>query len=306
MKAIKLLGTVLFVAIMLSSCGTNAAELKKPTFPQLAQEMNISEAELKIQLTDTAIVNELPVYRVSNKKMDQSRINQLLSVFGFTEPIIETGKDPSNRAQTVYREGDKELCIIHNGNYVYLDHQRAEDVAVTLSDDEVKRRAEKFLRENGLFPDGFFAGGVGYSTLETLDSDPVIFEKTAGFFRKIDGYDVYGHSDITVTYNARGIAAVYSVFNDYVLDRSLACKTLQEAQTKILSSDSWLNFDGSKVGQGKSIQITNCEIVYYDDASSANDFIQPCLSFKGSILDSKGNTTAFSSVVPALKEACYQ
>ena len=117
---------------------------------------------------------------------------------------------------------------------------------------------------------------------------------------------MFWHSDITVTYNEHGISEVYSVYNNYVLDRTIECKTIQEAQTRILSPDTWLSFDGEKVKLGKNIQITDCKIIYYDNASSSIDFIQPCISFEGTIYDIEGKSSAFSSVVPALKEDQYK
>lgn len=306
-KTIKLWALIISIVILLSSCGSNSGKLKKPEFPQLAQEMNMDKSQLDIQLTDTALESELPVYRVSNTEMSESKVNRLLSVFGFTGPMKAIGKDISNRTQTTYTEGDKELRIINDGNYVYLDHQYCEDIAVSLSDEEVKRQAEEFLRDNDLLPDGFSVGGVGYSTIETsVDPEPIIIEKTVGFFRKIDGHDVYGHSDITVTYNENGIVAVYSVYNNYELDCVMECKTLGEAQAGILSSDSWISYDAKEFGQAKKIQITECEIVYYDKANTASGFIQPCIAFIGTIIDEKGNSTEFSSTVPALKEECYK
>ncbi len=123
--------------------------------------MNMDKSQLDIQLTDTALESELLVYRVSNTEMSESKVNRLLSVFGFTGPMKAIGKDISNRTQTTYTEGDKELRIINDGNYVYLDHQYCEDIAVSLSDEEVKRQAEEFLRDNDLLPDGFSVGGWG-------------------------------------------------------------------------------------------------------------------------------------------------
>lgn len=306
MKAIKLSATILSMAILLSSCGNIPGKLKKPEFPELALALDIDKAELDIQLTDTELASELPVYRVTNVKMSQEKVDTLLSVFGFTNPTVAIGQDISNRTQTTYTEGDKELRVINDGHYVYLDRMKREDIPVSLSDEEVKKQAETFLRDNSLLPEGFSVRGVGYSTIETdIDPEPQIVEKTVGFFRKIDGYDVYGRSDIMVTYNEYGITEVYSIYNNYELYCVMECKTLEEAQSDILSPDSWISTDAAEFGQARNIQITECEIIYYDKAHTSSDFIQPCIAFIGTITDEKGNSARFSSTVPALKEECY-
>ena len=229
-----------------------------------------------------------------------------VAVFGFTNPTVAIGQDISNRTQTTYTEGDKELRVINDGHYVYLDRMKREDIPVSLSDEEVKKQAETFLRDNSLLPEGFSVRGVGYSTIETdIDPEPQIVEKTVGFFRKIDGYDVYGRSDIMVTYNEYGITEVYSIYNNYELYCVMECKTLEEAQSDILSPDSWISTDAAEFGQARNIQITECEIIYYDKAHTSSDFIQPCIAFIGTITDEKGNSARFSSTVPALKEECY-
>lgn len=307
MKTAKLYIMIISMVILSSSCGNNPVELKKPEFPQMALALDIDKAELDIQLTDTALESELPVYRVSNTEMSESKVNRLLSVFGFTDPMVAVGKDLANRTKITYTEDYKKLCIINDGHFVYTGRQEHEDIPVSLSDEEVKKQAEKFLRDNDLLPEGFSVGGVGYSEVRSsVDPKPIIYEKCVGFFRRIDGYDVCGRSDILVTYDEQGIVDVYSVYNNYELDCVMECKTLEEAQAEILSSDSWISCNAKEFGRAKKIQITECEIVYYDKANTASGFIQPCITFIGTIIDEKGNSTEFSSTVPALKEECYK
>ena len=86
----------------------------------------------------------------------------------------------------------------------------------------------------------------------------------------------------------------------------MECKTLEEAQAEILSSDSWISYDAKEFGRAKKIQITECEIVYYDKANTASGFIQPCIAFIGTIIDEKETQLNFPSTVPALKEECYK
>ena len=100
MKTAKLCITILSMAILLSSCGNIPGKLKKTEFPELALALDIDKAELDIQLTDTELASELPVYRVSNVKMSQEKVDTLLSVFGFTNPTVAIGQDISNRTQT--------------------------------------------------------------------------------------------------------------------------------------------------------------------------------------------------------------
>ena len=42
----------------------------------------------------------------------------------------------------------------------------------------------------------------------------------------------------------------------------MECKTLEEAQSDILSPDSWISTDAAEFGQARNIQITECEIIY--------------------------------------------
>ena len=296
----------IITALLLTSCGKLGFGLKKPEFPQTGAAQDVASAQVEWAVKNETIPQKMPVYRVKNQKADEEQTAKLLSLFGFSEPTITKDTDPAGRAQIVYQEGSKYLRVVNSTIFVYLAGQRATEEQLSLSDDEVKKQAKEFLQENDLLPEGFVMNErLGYTELtgDGIDT-PIVSQKTVEFHRQIDGIKVYGVAKVAVSFTNNGISEVYCVYDEYELDRSYDCKSFAEAKAALFSSDARVSVESDY--NVESVRITDCEMVYYANAAVGMDTIHPCIRFKGEVVDSKGETVTFSSMIPALTEESYR
>ena len=304
----RILAGVAGLTLLLTAAGCASARLTKPEFPGMAQaSFSLNGVNVRMQVSEPVRETSLPVYRVANRELSESETKKLLDAFGFVNPSVKTESDASDGSRKVYTENDRVLELSAMGNYRFTDKALCADdkKPVMLSDDEAKETARQFLTERGLLPEGFVQEGKGEESLSTGE-ETIVNKKIVGFFQKINGCPVYGHSEITVSCAADGIAEVYSRYSwPGENPQSMSCLTMAEAQEKILSETSWIEYNESGLNDVDHIEITEAKIAYYDDPGEDFAFLQPCFYFHGTLYDSAGKKTDFTSLVPALKEECY-
>lgn len=298
---------IIGLSCCLSACTANSSEamVEKIEFHQLAQDMQLENVKTEVSVEKNIFEKKLPVYKIVSKKKDANYVKKLLDLFEMTD--YKTGPGVYPEGSTEYTQGSKELTVQENGNFVYLVKSNRDDeesvinrrTAVEMSDDEVKEQAQQFLEGTGLLPKEYVvAGKLGYHI-----SGGKTVEKEVAFFQNIDGYSVYGRSDISVSYGYEELRSVYCLYSDYELDMVASTKSYNQAVDMVKSVEAGIDFEGSAINGQEKIIIDECEIAYYEYAPTGTDgHIQPIYSFIGKIYDKSGESTEFSSMVPALTD----
>ena len=295
----------MMMLIFLTACSQEKLSKEVIQFPQMASRIHGS-IPVEFSLDDDAVRvlgQDRPVYRIVTRKTEKGTEDGtyydgcLFKVFA-----NDVEKTTAREGYTRYecRNGDR-LDIYDKGSYVY---RRKGDSAqpLSLSDAEAIQQATAYLRTNALLPDGFAAS----QTLGGTKTDTGAFlTKTIGFFRKIDGCDFYGRSDITVEIDALGVRMVSSIYSDYVFDQNVACRSYEEVKKLHPLQQGQIVYDTSKLsGEADHIQLENVTVLYYDSPVNQPELssIQPVYQFSGKIFDKSGEATDYYWTVAAIKE----
>ncbi len=240
------------------------------------------------------------IYKLSLQlKNKEERIEKLKKIFK-----IDTGTKTDMGEVITFQNENSTLDINENGTFSFTRKTTDSSQAVTLSDKECINLAENFLKENNLLPDGFFENGVAYETKTSVNNpkNSTVVKKDIYFNRKVDGKIVYGVSRIIVSVGSNAqINSVYSLYRDFeesptpikIKSFDAAFHDLKQLKGSVRTSDST-----------KSVEITNVELVYWEDSTpySKQTHIQPVFHFRGEAIDNKGNKDdtfeAFVSAIP--------
>lgn len=293
--------TIVAVLLIISSvlifyfCGGTVLMIGKPDFYNNTVNYDSSNTEIVFKISDEAVDEKMPVYRIKSSRFGNFEVKNLLSAFGFEEPAKEV-----SGAVTYYREGDKELKISKSG---YLYTVKNSDESFLLSEETVKAEAEKFLNDKGLLPDDFEL--AGYSKTEHSGANTTsVSEIGVTFAKTVDSHrTVGGKAAITVSFNKGGFSAVEQKNNEeYRKKGTVKCDIFENFKGKILSDEADITHGEKDDFKLKRIEITECEIVYYKGAGFIGQkYLQPCIRFSGTAFDDNGNSTTFSSTIPMKK-----
>lgn len=300
MKKWALVCLAALTAMSMAACRMNHVE--EIVFPQA---VSTSDEDISIQfdLSDEdaqLLGQELPLYKIVPRRDPEDTDYYDGCLFKLFAGSVQETVEKEHYTIYYCNDGDQ-LEIYENGSFVYRRGNYSNDI-LELSDDAVVQMAKEYLEQNGLLPDGFVAG----ETLGgTRNADGTFVMKSVGFFRKIDGYAMYGRSDITVEIRADGISAVTSVYNDYAFDRNVSCLSYEDVQTLDPLEYGQVVYDGNGLsGRPDHIVLNDFEIMYYDSPVNQPDLshIQPVYQFKGEIFDKSGNSTDYYWTVPAMRQ----
>ncbi len=300
MKSVKILLCILSVLLIFAACSKDSdnPNPEKPDFQGSSNGDAVSdEVKIEFNIEQDFTPEYVAVYKVANKDMKSTEISTLLHIFGFSHPH-ESKED----GVAVYREDNKELRVEHSGRYSYINSSYSGNEQISKSDEDIKKDAEKLLRDHNLIPMGFYCS----KDIKTaVSSDGVVYEKTVTFLRSIVGYEVVGKSEISVTYNQAGIARVICSYNTHTYYTSLPCKTTDQLKEQLLSDEAMVSFDKTKLTDTASIKIDKNSVVYYENDEDSLKYIMPCIKFAGTISDSNGASTEFTSIIPLPTEDSY-
>lgn len=247
----------------------------------------------------------LPIYSVKSRK-DKGYDKRLLSLFGMDDTQISHGS-----GYVEYSKDGRRLIIYGKGSFIYSDLRNA-DAPVSLTDDEIAAGAEDFLRSNGLMPDGF-----GFSEVCTAvysdrtsgnESKRYENQRSALFYRELNGYPVIGKSHISVTYSGGEICRVESMYNDCKKDSKFNTISYDQAVKTVLERDNdvSLDYDTYIVAEPGAVNINEVSIVYYENAfDSEQTTLQPCYVFSGTVTglapDGQTAETGCNIIISALR-----
>lgn len=253
--------------------------------------------EILLQLPEekkALLGQKLPVYKALPQRTGENYDQKILDLFDFVPD--EVIKDADSKT---YRIGDfdKSLKIYNNGCFYYrISRSHYDDIPLTMTDEEILTEGEAYLRAKNLLPENFYAGRKFGGTIQGDDTGSYYKVKTMGFFQEIDGYDMWGRSDVSVGFWEGGIAEVSSVYSNYTFDRRITCKSYEQVvkESKEYTKHGMFEYDTEIIkSKVKTVIFNNVEILYYDAPMDKpeNTHIQPCYQFSGTAIDQKGNTS---------------
>lgn len=302
MKKILLILVLLAIILGCVSCTkyNESTKIVPISFPQLAAELH-STSTIRFDFSEDELEvfgNEMPVYKIISRKRnnDSSYDSNLLNIFNIDYEEME-----AKEHFTTYRckNGDT-LEIYKNGSYIYTKNSARNEI-ITLSDEDAVKIAQEYLTDKNILPSNFVPGKkLGKMIINNKD----IVMKSVGFYNEIDGYDMYGRSDISVEISADGVSAVSSIYNDYQFDRNISCLTYGEIKQLNPTEHGQAVYEVDKVSsQIDEIVFNDVKIMYYDSPVNQPDLshIQPVYQLIGKIIDSDGKTTDYYWTIPAIK-----
>lgn len=241
------------------------------------------------------------LYAIRDRNWDS---NKLLELFQIKNPVVDKG---SNQKSGVSYEADGAVLFISNTGT--LNYSKAGDLskAVPYSDDDVKKMAQEFLKNDLFDLSGFemeeeVQHGIASDAAKLITSKSVIFNRTLNNLR------VYGNSKIIVSYGSEGLSGFNYVFNDTGETVDYKPIGVKEALAKLLTVDSMQSF-GRQKNQGNAIinhvLVDQVEMIYWEDAASNSNMfhIQPCYFFSGTATDALGRESTFHAIVRAVPDS---
>lgn len=296
---------VLVIVVLLFSCfitKKKAYIVDSIQFPQMSAQKHDSTTTISFELdskSKNSLGQELPKYKIiSPRKSDKDYYDgcvfKIIDSFLYSNEIIgnvssETKKD-GEYTRYYYDKCNSELIIYENGSFAFRMLSPKEE-KLTLTDEEVIKIAEDFVKTSGLCPSGFTRGEkLGQTVINKTD----VIMKSVGFYRNITDCNVYGKSEIIVEVRASGITAFSSVYSEYKDYKTVKCLSYEEIKNIDVFSKGQLSYDVSKlVNKANSIVFKEVETAYYDSPINQPNlgYIKPIYRFKGLISDGIGNST---------------
>lgn len=289
---------MLILLFGLCACQGNT-KVRKIKFPKTAQELH-DRVPFEFNIGDykDMMGKNLPLYKIVRRRTPKNEKYYDGCLFkAFAGSINETIKR-DRFTKYVCNDGDS-LEIYDDGNYVFTS-KRSSKETIRTSDQEIILLAEEYLKNNALLPDGFKAGKTLGGTYNA-DGTPVM--KSVGFYHKINGYEIYGRSDITVEIDAYGICAIYSIYSNYEFEKNVRCLSYEEVLDIDPLQEGQILYDPAKLkGKIDSVIINELKIMYYDSPFNQPElnYIQPIYQFKGTAFDGDGNSTDYYWTISAI------
>lgn len=288
-----------FVFTLCACKQENLSYNEKIQFPQMAQELHGDVPfDFSLKNKKEIIGKELSIYKIIQRRNEKNAEYYDGCLFKtFSANVYKTVE---YEHYTKYFCNDNDTLEIYDtGSYIFSHNRNSNDI-VTLSDDEAIILAEKFLKDYALLPNGFVAGKILGGTYNK-NGEPL--KKTVGFYHEIDGYEVYGRSDITVEIDSIGINGVYSIYNEYEFEQKVKSLTFDEILDISPLKEGQIIYDATKLsGEVERVVIDDLQIMYYDSPVNQPEltYILPIYKFKGKIYDVDGNFTDYYWAIQAI------
>ena len=259
---------------------------------------------------------EMPIYKTITPKFSEEYIEKLMHLFELEGKIVD------HRRQYLIRNQERVLEIFKEpgtGFIRYCDDAKllAESEAKNLpSEVEAKKRAEEFLKSNGLLPENTFFAGIGYSGFKEHNSEGEEVRKgktsiAVGFGFKIGEMKVIGPgAKASVVFGENGeIIKASKIWREIKLDKKMKIITPEEAFE--LFKKRWPREGDPGQLEDASIKtevnINEIYFTYYTKPGSIpQDYIEPAYLFTGdyTITEKKEeeirDRDEFSIMIPAI------
>lgn len=280
-------------------------------FPQMSEHKHDNTTTISFELDSknkNLLGQKLPKYKIkSSRKDDEDYYDGC--VFKITDSLLyskETNNSASSKGinnsasfvtkkddeytRYYYDDSNSELIIYKNGSFAFRMLSPKEET-LTLTDEEVIKIAEDFVKSSGLVPSDFIRGEkLGKTVINKTDT----IMKSVGFYRNINDCEVYGKSEIVVEVRASGITAFSSVYSECEDYKTVKCMSYEDVKNINVLEKGQLSYDASKLGnKATNIVFKEVETAYYDSPINQPElgYIKPIYVFKGLISDEYGNST---------------
>ncbi|MGI6265018.1 MAG: hypothetical protein ACOYJY_06095 [Acutalibacteraceae bacterium] len=306
MKKIMSIMMIWAMVLLLPSCQGTAPVLDIE-WAQSAKSHERIPVRFALTDADAAQLGQtMPLYRVvpcNGKEGRDAYQTRLLTVFFGDD---RQARQEGSFTRFAHYVGDNgKLNLYDNGCYSFF-RDGGSRAPVPYTDEEVVEKAAQFLRENGLLPDGFEPGRKLGGEATVSDEGSVMTSRSVGFYHKIDGYDLYGRSDVSVEIDAEGIKRVTGIYSDYAYDRDVECLSYKEVQALDPVDVGQILYNAEELADRPDhITLTGVKVMYYDAPVTQPELthIQPIYQFSGVIEDARGNAAEYYWTIPALREA---
>ena len=283
------------VIALLSSCSSprsNAAEAAYEI--QFSQAMDITlSKDTKITYDEESLNTEISkekVYIYANPKETDFKI---VSKLGFD---VNAFTEDDEWPLRWYRKGSATLEIDQYGCFSYASGAADTTFEFPFGDEEAISIAENFLKENGLYTDGFTFAAFGDTTLSDFVTTEVV-SRMVYFVQTMDEKPVGGNQRIGVELNGNG-EVVYVNYNvrQYQSKAKVESISVKDAMERIREGKATVDIPFS----AKELKFENVSICYYtDNLNYENIAMQPVFIFTGTCVGESGKEEPFDVTVQA-------
>lgn len=222
---------------------------------------------------------------------------KLLKTFAMEDarPMKSTGD-----AAAAYTTGDKELIVYKDGAFSFSFTRLRSSQAMTVSLETLKTRAGEDLRSRGLLPEDFYPGGSS-KHIVSGDGQSTVVSMGPTFYRRIDGYEVYGSAYIHAEYDSEGLLGIDSMYSDYKPDRTVPTVSFEKACAIVKTNKASISYEADISETPDNVVIDSAELVYFDTSTynGGGTHVLPCYVFKGTAYVGE-ETTDFRATVMAV------
>lgn len=294
---------VLFICMVLvasTGCQSNNEVYPVIELPQPgSHRININEVDIFIDKGLMNQVDEVIVYTI--KKGDvrdtQEKLKELL-------PGI---REYSSIDEQIYFTDDEVTLNIdkQNSYWTYVDKKAENNLydateASSITDKECTEIGRKVADTLDIDINGFDDIDVTPIRFEPSIGDPVTIGHTVYFKPIINGLRIYGVSRFSVGIDSKGnVTTIGKYFKEYVPYATAKIISIEEGMSRLMAGGGTI----TSADSAESINIAECEIMYFDDPSSLKimPFLQPVMMLKGTTIDENGEKDLFTAAIPALE-----
>lgn len=310
-KKIKAISVIFILLIISIACIINFQKketqpLKKiPSidYPKMAGEEsndynftvvnNINNEQLKEISED----EKLDVVYIVNNDTDQEVVSNICKSVQAEEIIAE------NEDFVSYGD-DKNLLTVFSDSSIFYQQEGALDDEIVLSNDECKKIAEQFIKDNDLEKYNFKLYSIDNTYSNDIDnpSKKKIISKQMVFTRTIYGESVYGESQLILSLTNDGEVSQLFLNINKIEEECIVENTVSvvDAIDMISKNEGYIDVPDKT----KSVEIENVEIKHWEEKSIDNNItsIQPVYEFTGKAFDEDNNYLGTVTIVESVLE----
>jgi hypothetical protein len=302
---------------------TPAPELTKIPIPQNQAAYADGEGkfpiELQINFSQTQLPTMLPIYKNANVPYTEKDAQTIASKLGFTSKVVKFS-NPQEGQMYLYSGSESSLRVVADPQIViYSASSALEPIEKKYSEGEVEQKARAFLTDNGIIKENFDTKlkKITYKEIEETGhtegkGTPTII--TATFNGTLDGFDFIGadpkyelasvdlDKDLKVISlhvdNPGSIEKLdeYPVKKEKEIQETISKATLQSLDNGNIEA---LGFSVKLI---RRVVIRNINVIYVQEQTSKQEFLQPSFALTGSATLTTGPTVPVLLYLPAISE----
>lgn len=241
----------------------------------------ISEDTSVICLIDHQFPTELPIYKITERKISREELRQIQQI---ETPVF-----------TADWHG-----LVLDGNRIdgyFSDYGTG---LFTMSEEELETLSWNVFNQIPFMDGEYVYSGIrGEESIWSSDKGTQRTRVLVSFYRKLDGIRVVGVEQCDFWFNDNGLVELHIAFYDYERIGTMNLVSFDDAQKRIKSPD---YFSSGSTGIAHTLQVDEVALLYVNQYSRGCTILQPVYSFSGTTTLGDGRQGTFKAKIIAIPE----